>query len=111
MKKVSTHSTWNSQGGPGRGAGSRAGIRLVGMARLRDVRRLQGQKVCRQGFLLLVGADQRRHQRVVELLGGDVPLLRVLPGRVLLPLLVQRAERMPLSMSGSTGATSLRIDR
>src|SRR5664280_2052456 len=92
MKNVSTHSTWNSHGGPGSGAGSRAGIRLVGMARLRDVRRLQRQQVGGQGLLLRGGPHQGRHQRVIELVGRDVPLVRVRPRGVLVPLLAHRGQ-------------------
>src|SRR3972149_10069681 len=73
IRNVTTQSTWKSQGGPGSGAGSRAGIKLLGMGCLRDVRRLQAQQVARQGTGLVVRADEGRHQRVGKLFGGAVP--------------------------------------
>src|SRR5512136_2215376 len=92
IRKVTTQSTWKSQGGPGSGAGSSAGIRLLGMACLRDVRRLQAQEVAREGIDLGFHPDERWHQRVIELLGGHVPLVNVVFGGVLLPLLTHRGQ-------------------
>src|SRR5512135_1052999 len=84
-KNVTIHRTTRSAGGPGTGAGSRAGIRSARTGRLRGLHRpggLQRAEVGDEGLQLLVGPDERRHERVVRLLGrGGGPLRPVVAQR------------------------------